>query len=157
MPTGVSHTAHVCLAKTHNCPRCRVSFGSASALERHSKKHPDFALHAQQAAAHRATSVAQAASGALAYLRKCGHRDVTITDADEEAALFARGDPVLDEFGGTKVGTSLPSTVRAFWEQTGYTRFPPVTEPDLDDEAFAEKLRTSIRDLKHKYHRLGCS
>ena len=63
---------------------------------------------------------------------------------EEEAALLARDDPVLDEFSGTKVGTSLPSTVRSFWEQTGYTGFPDVSEPDLEDEAFVEKLRTLI-------------
>ena len=84
----------------------------------------------------------------LAYLCKCGDRDVTITDSEEEAALLARDDPMLDEFGGTKVGTSLPPTVRAFWEQTGYTCFPPVTELDLDDEAFVGTLRTAIQGEK---------
>ena len=73
------------------------------------------------------------ASGALGFLRKCSDTDLTTPDVEEEAALLARDDPVLVEFTGTKVGTSLPSTVCSFWEQTGYTRFPNVAGPDLDE------------------------
>ena len=40
-------------------------------------------------------------------------------DEDEEAMLQSFGTPSPHEFKGSKVGTSLASTVRGFWEQNG--------------------------------------
>ena len=48
----------------------------------------------------------------------------SVVDEEEEAMLQSVAGPSPDEFTGSKVGTSLASTVRGFWEQTGMDRFP---------------------------------
>ena len=56
--------------------------------------------------------------------------------------------PSPDEFTGSKVGTSLASTVRGFWEQTGMDRFPVQPAANLESCESLEALVRAIMDEK---------
>ena len=56
--------------------------------------------------------------------------------------------PSPDEFTGSKVGTSLASTVRGFWEQTGMDRFPCQPAASLESCESLQALVRAILDEK---------
>ena len=71
-----------------------------------------------------------------------------VVDEDEEAMLQSVAGPSPDEFTGSKVGTSLASTVRGFWEQTGMDRFPVQPPANLESCESLEALVRAILDEK---------
>ena len=68
----------------------------------------------------------------------------SVVDENEEAMLQSVAGPSPDEFTGSKVGTSLASTVRGFWEQTGMDRFPVQPAANLQS---CESLRALVRAI----------
>ena len=72
----------------------------------------------------------------------------SVVDEDEEAMLQSVARPSPDEFTGSKVGTSLASTVRGFWEQTGMDRFPVQPAANLENCESLEALVRAILDEK---------
>ena len=72
----------------------------------------------------------------------------SIVDEDEEAMLQSVAGPSPDEFTGSKVGASLASTVRGFWEQTGMDRFPIQPAANLESCESLEALVRAILDEK---------
>ena len=72
----------------------------------------------------------------------------SIVDEEEEAMLHLVAGPSPDEFTGSKVGTSLASTVRGFWEQTGMDRFPVQPAANLESCESLEALVQGILDEK---------
>ena len=72
----------------------------------------------------------------------------SVVDEDEEAMLQSVAGPSPDEFTGSKVGTSLASTVRGFWEQTGMDRFPVQPATNLESCGSLEALVRAILDEK---------
>ena len=71
-----------------------------------------------------------------------------VVHEEEEAMLQSVAGPSPDEFTGSKVGTSLASTVRGFWEQTGMDRFPCQPAANLESCESLEALVRSILDEK---------
>ena len=72
----------------------------------------------------------------------------SVVDKDEEAMLQSVAGPSPDEFTGSKVGTSLASTVRGFWEQTGMDGFPVQPSANLESCESLEALVRAILDEK---------
>ena len=72
----------------------------------------------------------------------------SVVDEEEEAMLQSVASPSPDEFTGSKVGTSLASTVRGFWEQTGMDRFPVQPAANLESCESLEALVRAILDEK---------
>ena len=72
----------------------------------------------------------------------------SVVDEEEEAMLQSVASPSPDEFTGSKAGTSLASTVRGFWEQTGMDRFPVQPAANLESCASLESLVRAILDEK---------
>ena len=72
----------------------------------------------------------------------------SIVDEDEEAMLQSVSGPSPDKFTGSKVGTSLASTVRGFGEQTGMDRFPVQPAANLESCESLEALMRAILDEK---------
>ena len=72
----------------------------------------------------------------------------SLVDEEEEALLQSVAGPSPDEFMGSKVGTSLASTVRGFWEQTGMDRFPVQPTANLESCESLEALVRAILDEK---------
>ena len=72
----------------------------------------------------------------------------SVADEEEEAMLQSVASPSLDEFTGSKVGTSLASTVRGFWEQTGMDRFPLHPAANAGSCTSLEALVRAILDEK---------
>ena len=72
----------------------------------------------------------------------------SVVDEEEEAILQSVATPSPDEFTGSKVGTSLASTVRGFWEQTGMDRFPVQPAANLESCESLEALVRAILDEK---------
>ena len=71
-----------------------------------------------------------------------------VVDEEEEAMRQSVAGPSPDEFTRSKVGTSLASTVRGFWEQTGMDRFPVQPAANLESCGSLEALVRSILDEK---------
>ena len=72
----------------------------------------------------------------------------SLVDDEEEAMLQSVAGPSPDEFTGSKVGTSLASIVRGFWEQTGMDRFPVQPAANLESCDSLEALVRAILDEK---------
>ena len=72
----------------------------------------------------------------------------SVVDEEEEAMLQSGAGPSPDEFTGSKVGTSLASTVRGFWEQTGIGRLPLQPAANLESCESLEALMRAILDEK---------
>ena len=72
----------------------------------------------------------------------------SVVDQDEEAMLRSVAGPSPDKFTRSKVGTSLASTVRGFWEQTGMDRFPVQPAANLESCESLEALVRAILDEK---------
>ena len=72
----------------------------------------------------------------------------SVVEVDEEAMLQSVAGPSPDEFTGSKVGTSLASTVRGFWEQTGMDRLPVQPAANLESCESLEALVRAILDEK---------
>ena len=69
-------------------------------------------------------------------------------DDEEDVLLCSKQKPCADEFKGNLVGTSLSSTVRSFWEQSGHDRFTPFEEDDLVDAELVAKVVKEIKNAK---------
>ena len=67
--------------------------------------------------------------------------DDNVLDAREEAAFEESRAPLLEEFAKFKVGTSLSSTVRGFWEQTGTEQWPVLQPGDLEKDEVRNVLK----------------
>ena len=72
----------------------------------------------------------------------------SVVDEDDKAMLQSVAGPSPDEFTGSKVGTSLVSTVKGFWEQTGMDRFPVQLAANLESCESLEALVRAILDEK---------
>ena len=72
----------------------------------------------------------------------------SVVDEDEEALLQSVAGPSPHGFTGSKVGTSLASSVRGFWEQTGMDRFPVQPTANLRSCESLEALVRAILDEK---------
>ena len=72
----------------------------------------------------------------------------SFVDEEEEVMLQSVAGPSPDEFTGSKVGTSLASTVRGFWERNGMDRFPVRTAANLESCESLEALVRAILDEK---------
>ena len=72
----------------------------------------------------------------------------SVVDEDEEAMQQSVAGPSPDEFTGSKVGTSLASAVRGFWEQSGMDRFPVQPAAKLETCGSLEALVRAILDEK---------
>ena len=70
-----------------------------------------------------------------------------VADEDEEAMLQSVASPSPDEFTGSKVGTSLASTVRGFWEQAGMDGFPCQPAANLES---CESLEALVRAIPNE-------
>ena len=70
----------------------------------------------------------------------------SVVDEEDEAMLQSVAGPSPDEFTVSKVGTSLDSTVRGFWEQTGMDRFPVQPAANLDSIESLEALVQAMLD-----------
>ena len=67
-----------------------------------------------------------------------------VVDEEEEAMLQSVAAPSPHEFRGSKVGTSLASTVKGFREQTGMDRFPVQPAVNLESCGTLEALVRAI-------------
>ena len=72
----------------------------------------------------------------------------SVVDEEEEAMLESVVGPSSDEFTRSKVGTSLASTPRGFWEQTKMDRFPIQPAAHLESCESLEALVRAIPDEK---------
>ena len=72
----------------------------------------------------------------------------SVVDEEEEAMRQSVASPSPGEFTGSKVGTSLASTVRGFWEQTGMDRFPVQPAANLESCESLEALVRAVLDEK---------
>ena len=72
----------------------------------------------------------------------------SVVDEEEDAMLQSVASPSPDEFTGSKVGTSLASTVRGFWEQTGMDIFSVQPAANLESCESLEALVRAILDEK---------
>ena len=72
----------------------------------------------------------------------------SVVDEEEEGLLQPVAGRSGDEFTGSKVGTSLASTVRGFWEQTGMDRSPIQPAANLESCESLEALLRAILDEK---------
>ena len=70
----------------------------------------------------------------------------SVVDEEEEAMLQSAAGPSRDDFTGSKVGTSVASTVRECWEQTGMDRFPVQPAANLESCESWETLVRAILD-----------
>ena len=70
----------------------------------------------------------------------------SVVDEEDEALMQSTVGPSRDEFTGSKVGTSLASTVRGFWWQIGMDTFPVQLGDNLESRESLETLVRAILD-----------
>ena len=69
----------------------------------------------------------------------------SVVDEEGAAMLQSVAGPSPDEFMGSKVGTSVASTVRGFWEHTGTDRFPVQPAANLEScESWEALVRAEL-------------